>query len=179
MNVGGDVFEVGEVYEWDGRDVVFRGSVPYSAVGMAPGLYYDGKAGEFVEVPEEPTGEQEELEAEGATELSHREGQTARKIRGVSVSKEKDEDQKGQDADGPLWFEPDEEDDEMVACLKEAINSAKVTQEEVAGRLGENPYNMIYGLRRRHAVTWVIFRKWAAIIGMTPTVGLVPEEGEK
>jgi len=76
--------------------------------------------------------------------------------------------------DEPVNFIMFTEDDEIVRLLKELANRKRISREMLARMVGSNgmfkngndAYNLEYGLRTKHSMSWKSIQKWCDVLNV-------------
>jgi hypothetical protein len=163
--VGDEVLEVGEVVEYDGTPVAFRGRLT-GKTAATPGLWLDPKGGLLL-IERAPTDEIRNL-------MRTLDADPARRAESVVI----DESHQAPcpdrlSSDEALRFEPDDADDDMVRALKVAVNASRLSVRDVSEGLSGG-YNLVYGLRKRHSIKYESMLKWCEILRLRAEFRLVP-----
>jgi len=68
-----------------------------------------------------------------------------------------------------------DEDDDMVKLIKETINEKNITLQEVYNTIGTegSGWNLVYGLRTRHSISYEGMEKWANVLDMKIEIKLI------
>lgn len=65
-----------------------------------------------------------------------------------------------------LRYDISEEDSILVMTVKEYINDNHIYESDIYDKLETgDAWNLVYGLRKRHAMTWEYFEKWMNVLG--------------
>ena len=73
-----------------------------------------------------------------------------------------------------LRYEIKDEDNVLVLTVKEYINSNEIYVGDIYEKLDQGDgWNLIYGLRKRNAMTWDYFEKWMYVLGTTIDLAIV------
>lgn len=68
-----------------------------------------------------------------------------------------------------IHFDISDNDDIMIASIKEYINKANLKNTDVYDVVGrEQGYNMIYQLANKGVLSWTRLETWCMILGVTP-----------
>jgi hypothetical protein len=182
-------YEVDKAYIIEDEVFVYRGL--YEKGDITPGLYVDETGEMFViaydegdektiaDVKEKAERAKRKLPA-GLNDLlndikSTPKEERQRSKRSVEEDDDDDSSKVKHRSTGPLRYDVNPDDDDMVRLIKETINEKDMTMQEVYEKSASNNagYNLIYGLRKRNTLTYDSFLKWAEILGMRAEIRLI------
>lgn len=70
-----------------------------------------------------------------------------------------------------IFFEINDDDDIMIASIKEFINKSHLKNTDVYEVVGrETGYNMIYQLGNKNVLSWARLEVWCMILGVEPII---------
>jgi hypothetical protein len=166
--IDGDEYVVGEVYEVDGEEIVYRGILSEFPLPN-PGLYWDDFKDEFIIVPK--TDPKKDIMDILDEEDPKRKNNNSRKL---SHRENEDNNSGRSSSEDLLRFRESDEDDKVVRELKRIINQRNYTLKQVM-EAGFD-YNLVYGLKTRRSIKLASLEKWAKFLNMDVEFSLIPKK---
>jgi hypothetical protein len=182
-----NMLKIGEAYIDEDESVyVFRGDYQENVSDNIPGMYINSD-GELL-IVEYPLNQKKTVKNIINKKLSKKEEifNMANKISQIEKTKSKtkpkktesNNEEKGRNSSQVLIFDIADENDDLVRLIKETANERGLTYSDIYDKCDSNNagYNLIYGLRTRHTMSFESARKWANILDMELNITLVEKK---
>ena len=175
VTVDGYSYQIGDSYEIEGKNYVFRGRLPKKGnISKLSGFFFDENEDPVILDPfkaNNPILTDTERNEPRKSPSAHGGLRSPDHTNPKPPSRDR-----RWNADEIISFEPYPEDDEMVAAIKAVVNNdGKITITTASKALGHSAYNLLYGLRFRHTMHWASAKQWGTILGRQIEFRIVPK----